>query len=274
MTRPSADLLAFRRTQAAGVAARWALVMVVVGGAVLSMVPGKNAALGTAIMLAGAAVYVVLSYRAIQVSREALEAPERLASGDLAGAEELLTGTLRRFSIFPAQRVVQLHQLASLRRQQGRFAESIELATAALALRSPPDVRLDTQIIRLEALLDVGDLTSAHRALLALMNEPLRLLEHARLTALRIRYESTIGASHHLINDLQAKVELLDFVPTKTAADSLVRLAVAAESLGQPIMADYLRAKAVCLIPAATLAGVFPAHAEPLRTVAARLGLK
>lgn len=273
MTRLSPDLLAFRRTQATGVAARWGLLTAVVVGALVSLFPGRSSALGTALAAIAGLAYMVLSYRAMLVSREALEAPDRLASGDLAGAEALLTQTLRRFSIFPAQRVIQLFQLATLRRRQGRPAEAVELATAALALRSAPDFRLEIELLRLEALLDLGTLPPAHVALLALLNQPHRLLGQARMTVLRIRYESAIAAHHHLLHDLPAKVNGLDFLPGSIAAESLVRLAAAAQALGQSALADRLLAKSVCLAPVARLCVQFPAQAGALRQAAAGLAL-
>lgn len=273
MTPASADLLAFRRTQAAGVLARWSLLATAAGGAVMSMFPSRYALAGSIVMLLSAGLYIFLSYRAVQVSREAQDAPERLASGDLAGAEELLTATLRRFSIFPAQRVIQLHQLAAVRHNQGRHKEAIELATAALAFRAPPDLRFSAQLLRLDALLLAGDLPSAHRELLALLSEPLRLVDLARVTALRIRYESTVGATGHLLHDLEPKVRLLSFLPARIAAESLARLALAAQLAGLPDLAGHLCAKALCLIPANLLESQFPALAEHWRSQASSLAL-
>lgn len=249
MTGPaSAELSALRRTVALGWVMRTVVTMLMVSGAMMIVLPASRLA-GSAIFAGGAVLYMVLVWRALQVSREALEAPEFIARGNFAEAEKLLTASLRRFSIFPGQRVVELHHLAVLRQGQGRFAEAAELAGGVLSMRASQPIQLGARMVRLESLLELHELHGAHLMLMGLMAYPMGLAQQVRLLAARCRYESLVGAWAHLLHDLPVKLQLTDAMPPKLFGLTHARLALAARRLGKDSLGRWLLARGMAVMP-------------------------
>lgn len=250
-----ADISAYRRTYAAGVAARFSLVALTVIGAAMVAVPAWRG-WGMGLVLVSTVAYVVLSHRALRVSRDALEAPDHIARGDTEEAERVIRDALRRFSIFPAHRLVELHHLAVLRHQQKRFAEAAELASAVLqsgtsrlGREAAAAVRTGSALVRLESLLELGDLRSAFAQLQALGATTLPLAESVRLLSARTKYEAAVGAWGHLLHDLPGKTALADLMPAGPYATVHAIWASAARRGGRADLARWLAARAVSVAP-------------------------
>jgi tetratricopeptide (TPR) repeat protein len=137
----SADISAFRRTYVAGVVTRASLLIITVVCAVVATLPGPARAAGTTLLIVAMGVYLLLSWRSMQVSREAMSASLFLARGQKDEAERVLRASLRRFSLFPAHRVIELYHLAALRQGQGRYTEAAELASAVITAQAGPTSR-------------------------------------------------------------------------------------------------------------------------------------
>lgn len=259
---PSTDLLAFRRTLATGTAARFFLVLAAMAGTAIYVFPLGNPTLGAALFAAAALVYFYLSWKSIAVSRDAMPAHEHLARGNLPEAEQLLTTALRKFSLFPSQRAVELLQLAQLRFEQSRYIESADLANAVLSLRSPAPILASAQLVRLEAVTELLDLPRVHAGLLALAKLPLSHADSARLMYCRTLYEVALSAHDHTLYLLPGKLQLAQALSGPRYARWCLELARSALAAGRHELFDHLVARAVAVGDSANLARKVPDLAD------------
>lgn len=245
MTPSSPHISAFHRGMATGALARFALAFVFVSGlAMLALRVGH--APSAAVMVAGAGgLFAALTWRSMKVSREAMSAAELLAQGDVEEAERMLGAVIRRFSLYPGERVVDLYHLAVLRQGQGRAAEATELAGAVVSCRVPGPVANAATLICAEAGLDVGNLGLAHQAIVSLSGRSLTLEENLRLLAARCRYEVAIGAWDHLLYGMGEKVALASLMPPQAFANVHLGLARAARQRGREELGRWLVARAM-----------------------------
>ena len=286
MTPPrSTEVNAFRRTLAAGLLTRYLVMAVMAVGTAMLLLPGQNARLGTILLIAAGGAYALFTWQALQIARDAQLIPERIAQGGADEAEKLLTASLRKFTIYPAQRSAELFHLAQLRHVQGRHHDVAALAGAVAGgiagLRAPPGLQLEARFLELDALLASQRYQEAHRGLITLMNHTLPWQHAARLLASRCQYEYEIGADQHLLHDCMAKAELLGLLPGMAAAESWTRLAAAAKrslsvdpgSSANAGLSELLFARAVSLAGAPRLTARFPDLGPELLAVSRKLGL-
>lgn len=255
------EISAFRRTYLVGLTTRIALFVASIVGSILLVTPGAAAGqrvwmIGALMVGASIGLYVYFSWRSIQVSREALEAPEFMARGDLESAEKLLKASIRRFSIFPRHRLVELYHLAVLRQGQRRFAEAAELAGVVQTARQGATVfrggrsmslAATAGLVRIESLLDLADLRGAYAALHEIGRLTLNLQDSVRLLASRVRYEAAVGAWEYALHGLSEKLRLIDMMPPGPYAMATASLALAARKMGRDDLGRWLLARAMAV---------------------------
>lgn len=269
---PSTDLLAFRRTLAAGMVTRFALVSAALVGTAMYMFSSGNERLvgiGAGLFAVSSVAYFYLSWKSLTVSRDAMPAHEHLARGNLPEAEEILTAALRRFSLFPAQRSVELLQLSQLRLSQGRFAESADLAAAVLPLRTPGGVGVAARLLLLEAVTELGDLTRAHKAILDLAGTSLPSADAARLMLCRTRYESAISAFDHVLYALPEKLKLAETLGAVRYGRWCLEVARAARATGRTALMNHMIERAKALMEPGELSRAVPDLADAIDSAGA-----
>jgi hypothetical protein len=244
-TPSSPHISAFNRTLATGVAARIALGAAFFVGLTMLALRIGHAPLAAVLVAGAGGAYAALTWRSLRVSRDATLATDYLARGDLEEAERVLTDSLRQFSLYPRQRLLELYRLALLRQGQGRFIESAELAGAVVTRGAPPAIAVAAGLVRLESLLELGDLHAAHPILTSLMSRGLGLDESARLLASRCRYEAAVGAWDHLLHGIAEKQVLADLMPPGPFVGVQLCFARAARTRGRDDLSRWCVARAV-----------------------------
>lgn len=283
-TLASADIAAFRRTYLLAVLTRLALGLMSFAGATMLLTPvlgGDRWQLGAGLLGGAMAAYLGLSWRAARLSREAQAVTDLMARGESESAEKLLTRSLRRFSLFPRQQVVDLYHLAVLRQGQSRYAEAAELAGAVLQTQQMGRVAVlrlaswqrgwgrgaaggggrqaalvvASSVVRLESLLNLGQYAAAYELMLRLTGIPLGVADRVRLLSSRLRYEVAVGAFDHALASLPWKLKLIDLMPPVPYATANLLLAYAARKTGREPLGRWLVARVMASLPEDVPAG-------------------
>lgn len=252
-TTPAArDIAAYKRLLLTGFAARMGLCLIFVIGVFLTTFKLAGELTGSLMMALAGVTYMYFTWRSMKLSREAASATDHLARGEIEDAERVLKNSIRAFSIYPAQRVVELYHLAVLRQGQARHAEAAEFASAVLEVRHPPVIGTGAALILLETRLELGDLRGAH-AVLQRLGTPggtrgtgrLDLSEQVRLLGSRSRYEMLTGAWEHLLWGLPDKLRLAELMSSEGYAMVHAWWAQAARKLGRNELGRWLLARSI-----------------------------
>lgn len=247
MTPATHDIAAYRRNLFTGLATRLVLGLCFFAGVVLVTFRVGGETTGSAMMASAGVIYMLLTWRSMRVSREAQMATDHLARGELEDAERVIKSSLRAFSLYPGQRVVELYHLAVLRQGQGKFAEAAELAAAVLAIRHPQVIGTGAELISLESKLELNDLPGAYAMLGRLWRKPLELAEQVRLLGSRSRYEMLSGAWEHLLWTLPDKLRLAEQMSPIGYATVHVWWALAAKKLGREELGRWLLRRSLAI---------------------------
>jgi hypothetical protein len=238
-----------RRDLTLGALLRFALL----GSALLCVLVGPftPAALhSTAALFVIGAVWLVLSFRSAQGSRESAIFPSLIAAGQYDAAERQLQKSLATFSLFKSVKVISLHHLAMLRHAQNRYQESAMLCRALLGQRLGPLDHLSktSRLILADDLLELNDLSGAYQAIARLYHYRLSLGEALRLLWVEQDYLSRIGAWDAMMANIPTKVELAELMPTTQSARTQALLALAAKKVGRKDWSDWLRRRVELLL--------------------------
>jgi hypothetical protein len=187
-------------------------------------------------------VWMALFYRSARGSRLAAIAPQLIAAGELAEAEQSIHGALRSFSLFSSVKLRSLHSLAALRHAQKRFGEAAMLCRELLRHRLgtlAPAAR-SARLILADSLLEAGDIAGAHQPIAALYSERLSLHEAVDLTSVQLKYLAGIGQWDLMLQELRAKLDLIELMAPPSCFKSHALLAMAAEKAGKTDLLQWL----------------------------------
>ncbi|HSV16468.1 MAG TPA: hypothetical protein VLI90_19555 [Tepidisphaeraceae bacterium] len=224
-----------------------------VGAALLCLIAGPVVGSRFPLTLTVAAIgaiWLILSYRSAKGSSLAADSPLLIASGQFDEAEHRIEQVLRTFSIFRTVKLLSLHHLAVLRHAQRRWRESALLSEALLHQRlgSLQGLSRSSRLMLADSLMELGDLRGAHAALVGLYNQRLTLAEAMNLLAVQLDYESRVAAWPAMVQNLPAKVQLAELMPSTTAARAQSLLALAARKTGRDDWSTWLRRRAELLV--------------------------
>jgi hypothetical protein len=195
------------------------------------------------------AIWLILSYRSARGSSLAADSPSLIASGQFDEAEHRIEQVLRTFSIFRTVKLLSVHHLAVLRHAQRRWRESALLSQAILRQRlgSLQGLSRSSRLMLADSLMELGDMRGAYDALVGLYNQRLTLAEAMNLLAVQLDYEARVGAWPSMMQNLPAKVQLAELMPSPVAARTQALLALAAKRTGRDDWSNWLRRRAELL---------------------------
>jgi hypothetical protein len=211
-----------------------------------------------------AALWFWLSITSAKGSRAAAKSPQLIAAGEFEAAERNIENTVRSFSLFRAVKLQALHHLAILRHAQRRWQESATLSRALLGQRLGPlqPLSKSTRLLLADSLLDMNDLRGTYDAIVSLYREPLSLMELLNLMAVQLDYSSRVGAWPSMMENVMAKVQLAELLPSEANARAQAMLALAARRFGRADLSTWLAARARLLGDVAKLSAERPVLAE------------
>ena len=217
-----------------------------------------------AALLGIGAVWFWLSLNSARSSRAAAQSPSLIAAGQFEAAEKNIEQTVRSFSMFRAVKLQALHHLALLRHAQRRWQEAAALCRALLRQRlgTLQPLTRSTHLLLADALLEMNDLRGAYEAIIVLHRYRLPLPELLNLLLIQLDYSARIGAWQSMMDDVMAKVELAELMPTAASARAQALLALAARKMGRDDFVQWLRARVELLADVQKLASERPVLRE------------
>lgn len=194
-------------------------------------------------------LWVWLTLSSARSSRAAAESPLLIASGQFEEAERNIEQTVRSFSMFRTVKLQALHHLAVLRHAQRRWQDSAALSRALLRLRlgTLQPISKSTRLMLADSLLEMNDLHGTHEALVALQQEPLNLAESMNLLSVQLDYSARVDGWEWMMQNVMAKVQLLELLPAGISARAQAQLALAAGKIGRMDFRAWLRSRAQLL---------------------------
>jgi hypothetical protein len=188
-------------------------------------------------------LWTALTFYNARGSSMAADSPSLIASGQFDEAEQEIERVIRSFWLFRSVKLLGLHHLAVLRHAQRRWRDSVLISQALLKQRlgTMPAVARTTRLMLADSLLELGDLPGAYQALMSLYSQKVTLTEAMNLLVVQLDYESRVGAWASMFQNIQYKVQLAELMPANSAARAQAMLAIAAERVGRPDWADWLR---------------------------------
>lgn len=211
-----------------------------------------------------------------RISRIVATAEAHLMARHFDEAEELLSQAIASFSISRTPKLLALMQLASLRRTQQRWADCALVCEALLKKRlgtlSP--LRKAIVLTYAQALLELDRAAAAGPLLQTLTHERLSLEESMQLLSVQTEFLARAGAWGQIIPDpatpldhpawstLNSRVQLAELMSAQQAARTQALMALAAQKVGQPAWALWLRSRAELLVEWRKLVGERPMLGE------------
>jgi len=226
------------------------LLLGFVGGAMI----GSLAASMIMFMAVGLA-WAALTYRSALSAAAAADSPSLIATGQFDEAENLIEQAIRKPSVFPNAKLVNLHHLAVLRHAQRKWADSARLSRALLSqrLKSNQLLARASQLMLADALVELNDLPGAFESLSRMYSQKLSLDEALALLSVQLDYEAKVGAWEAMVRNIASRVQMAELMPTKESARSQALLGLAALKTGRPDWAGWLKSRAVLLIDSGEL---------------------
>jgi len=255
---PPFDAARLRRQLSVDGAARWVMIIVVALAVVLASLLQSGVAIaavvGVMALMFAIASGVTVSLRTL---RDLAMITTLLGNPyQSVNAESLLAVAIRRWPLPQWLRVLLVHRWAVLRHQQGDYQEAAAIASALLHVmprtrqQSVKSLASHTLLMRLEAQLQLEDLTGAYHTLLELDRQPLTQVERLQRLSLQTRYELMCGWPGQVAKGLERKVELAELMPAPQCGVMHAMLAQACATLGHRPAADWLSARADLLASA------------------------
>lgn len=262
MLSADAAISRVRRDLTLGLVLRIALLT----GALLAVVmaPFSSNLDGGLLLLVIGGLWLALSYQSMKGSRLVARSPSLIATGNFDEAERQIEKALRSFSIFRAAKLLSLHHLAMLRHAQHRWPEAAVLARTVLRLRlgALHGLSRSMRLILADSLLEMNDTHGAYESIAGLYNQRLALGEAMNLQLVQLDYLWRIRAWQEMFNNVAAKVELAELMPTGGAARAQALLALAARKIGREDWACWLIERVQLLVDPPQLVRERPVLAE------------
>jgi hypothetical protein len=194
-------------------------------------------------------VWLVLSVTSAKGSRLAAGSPPLIATGQFDEAERVIDRALRSFSLFRGAKFLSLHQLAVLRHAQRRYHDAAALSRALLGQRlgGMNGLSKSSRFILADALLEMGDVRGADEAIRGLYQHRLSLGEVLNLLSVQLDYQSRVGAWQDMMAQAATKAQLAELMPAANSARAQALLGLAAQKVGRPDWAEWLRRRAELL---------------------------
>ena len=239
----AAAIARFRRDITLGTLLRGALGAGAGAALIMNLIPGLSLGATLVLMLIAVAT-LVLSYRSAAGTQLAAESPSLIAAGHYEEAEHQIEAALRSFSLFRASKVLSLHHLAVLRHAQKRWSETVALCGALLSHRlgSLGSLARPSRLMLADALMELGDMPGAYRAISWLYTQRLSLPEAINLLRVQVDYEARCGAWQLLASprSIESRLQLCELMPGAASARTQALIALAAKRTGQMELADRL----------------------------------
>lgn len=215
-------------------------------------------------LLAVGSVWFWLSFTSARSSRSSADSPSLIAAGQFEEAEKNIEQTVRTFSLFRAVKLQALHHLALLRHAQRRWQESALLCRALLAQRlgALQPLAKPARLLLADSMLEMNDLRGAHEAIAALYQQRLSLSETLTLLAIELDYLARVGAWGRMMENVMPRLQLAELMPASSSARAQALLALAAEKIGRPDFARWLRSRALLLADSQKLVAERPVLKE------------
>ncbi len=201
------------------------------------------------VMIAGAGLWMALTFYNVRGSSMAADSPLLIATGQFDEAEQEIEKVIRSFWLFRPVKLMSIHHLAVLRHAKRQWRDSVLLSQALLKQRlsTMPAIARTTRLMLADSLLELGDLAGADQALMTLYTQKVTLSEAMNLLVVQLEYESRVGAWASMFHNIRYKVQLAELMPASSAARTQALLAVAARNLGQTDWSEWLRRRAELL---------------------------
>lgn len=234
------------RQLAASRLARFALIAALIAGWFGSSIPVPHADLLSLGGIIGAIFgWVVANHLSTHTARQTLRISQMLAGGaPNVAIEPQIQLALNRFTLYQSVRGALYHQLALLRRRQGRLDDAAAICIALLdpqRLRLPPAARTKVRLLLADLSLLRGDLLTAWHMLVQLHTDRLELIELLQRIELQTRYEFACGYHRAMLEQLPTKIHLAEIMPPITGAAMHLMLAHAASGCHCHATADWLK---------------------------------
>lgn len=188
--------------------------------------------------------WMIANHCSAQTARQTMQIGQMLAGAAPPPAiERQLHLTMNRFTMYLSVRAALYHQMALLRRRQGRFDDVAAICAALLdveRIRLAVPVRTKVRLLMADVSLSRGDLLTAWQMLVALRTDRLSLVELMQMLELQTRYEYACGYYPLMLNDLPAKVTLAEIMPPGTGAAMHMMFAQAAWACERGTTATWL----------------------------------
>jgi hypothetical protein len=234
-----------RRQRGMARATRWALVAAFVSGVIVSGSP-RYGQVGTGIVMAVVAWWMLLSVRTARNQQSALSAGPLVEAGRFDEAEQAIGEGLSRFSLYRGPKQASLHNLAAMRFAQHRYQDAADLAIELLTFARSPQQRRSLNLMLAECALELDHLPTAQTALSAVAGEmPLR--DTLKLMELQVEYCVKIAAWPQATEHLPLKAELSELLPAEPAQRVQALMALAAMKQGKGDWSTWLRRRAELL---------------------------
>lgn len=238
----------------------WGVAVAVIVGITLAMM-WEAAGRQTRSLVAVLAVAVLWVAISLINARVVQQLPRLIAlvHDDPVEAETTIATALHRRPLQRRVRLMLCHRLAMLRHRQQRFAEAAAICHAVLShklrrgimayLGAPglDDVRNHLTLMLVEARLHCHDLNGAYVGLVQLHHSRLNLLEALQRLALQTRYEIAAGHPAAALGRIGNKIKMAELMPAPQCGMVHAMLAVAADTVNNTRLADWLRRRAELL---------------------------
>lgn len=215
------------------------LVVGLAGGMVVGSLTGIPSVLIAAIPCT---IWVLLAFNGMRETRNAMQWPMLIASGQLEEAERQIEQAISGFSVLRSVKLLSLHQLAVLRMAQRNWADAAQLSRALAGHRhgKDPSLQRASMLVLGGAAVRLGDLQEAYRVVVTLRGMALALDEQLTLLLVESAYLAKIGAWNELVHGIDAKARLAELMPTEVAAQTQGYLALGARHAGRVDWESYL----------------------------------
>jgi hypothetical protein len=200
--------------------------------------------------------WMMWGFRSFRETHRATQFPSLIATGQFDVAEDQIERLVRSFSPFKNVKLLGVHHLAMLRHAQSRWQDTAMLCRALLRQRlgSLSGLNKTSRLILADALLEMNDLPGAQEAIARLYDQRLTLGEAMNLLAIRLDYESRVGAWDSMMRDIGRKVQLAEVMNTASSARTQALLALAARKTGRKDWHEWLKRRVELLTDVQKLA--------------------
>lgn len=210
------------------------------------------------------ALWIVLAINGVRETKAAMEWQGLIASGQLDEAEKQIERRINGFGVLRSVKLMSLHQLAVVKLGQKQWGDALKLSRALTSYRAGKQQSLHRAglLVMAGAAVNEGAYPDAYVAMSELRRMPLTLDEQLSLLPAEVMYCARLGEWRSAMDNLQAKLRLVELLPASLAAPVEAWLALAAKRCNRLDWSAYLKQRAELLVEPAQLRAEEPAFAE------------